>query len=233
MFHQPEAFWAASSAWAAWTLGIVGLFLNAAGIYLLIAQLKANRVALKSAADSADAATEAARLARLDTRPWLKPILPEEVQCGLLRNSDGGYRLRFHFPLKLENIGRTPALMVSVTAQVTREPSAENIDYFLNRLAEAPIKTNFTVFPADTYAAPMDLNAPIETEDFTSQVRIVCTVLVTYREHVEGDVLSTPIVMTLSNIGASDPPAFRTLRPAYGMEAIALIPYVFHTRAPT
>lgn len=231
--HFPEAFWAASSAWAAWTIGAIGLLLNAAGIYLLIAQLKANQIALKATAESAEAATEAARLARLDTRPWLKPILPGQVQCALLRDNEASYRLRFHFPLKLENVGRTPALMVSVTAQVIREPSAENIDHFLGRLAEAPIRTNSTVFPADTYGAAMDLNASIDEADFTSQVRIVCAALVTYREHPNGDVLSTPIVMSLSNIGASDPPAFRTLRPAYGLEAVALVPYVFHTRAPT
>lgn len=232
MFHYTEAFWTASAAYAAWTVGCVGLLLNAAGIYLLVSQLKANRSALKAAAESADAATEAARLARLDTRPWLKPSVPAIVPCSL-RPIGEAYLLHVEFPLQVENIGRTPALMVGVTARVLREAPVEEVDFVLGQMSEGGIKTNKTVFPGEHYSASMTVNAQIESADITSSVRVVCAVMISYRDHHEGTVMTTPVVLILSNVGASDPPVYRTLRPAYGIEAIELVPYVLHARSPT
>ena len=98
MFQYPEAFWASSSAWAAWCLGVFGLLANGVGLFFIFRQLKATD-------DNAKAALLAAQAAVMETRPWIRVKFVHGA-----RLKDNVLTLRVDW----ENTGATPAVGLQV-----------------------------------------------------------------------------------------------------------------------
>lgn len=98
MFQYPEAFWASSSAWAAWCLGVFGLLANGVGLFFIFRQLKATD-------DNAKAALLAARAAVMETRPWIRVKF---MSRATLKNDVFSLRVDW------QNTGATPAVGLQV-----------------------------------------------------------------------------------------------------------------------
>lgn len=229
---QAAAGHAWASAHAAWWIGSAALILNGVGIYFLRKQIIENTAAINASARSAEAATEAVRLARLETRPWLKASVPQFVGAQLTPSGDG-LSLAFDFTITVENIGRTPALMVGATARVFEGHPVEDVDQFLKSFANGGIRTNQAIFPGEQKPMQFKMKAAISAVEFANAVRVICAVMVTYKDRPDGEVFTTPVVLSVSNPDASDPPAFRIFNPAHFTSAVELVPFVMHDSSPT
>ncbi|WP_421739957.1 hypothetical protein [Caulobacter sp.] len=214
LISKEQAYWAATSALAAWMLGFIGLLMNAVGIYLVWGQLKANREALSSATAGAYAAAEAAKVAHLATRPWIKfsiskaylylyPDNPDQVGCQI------NYRY--------ENIGQTPAVQVALiyrpfaVAWETLEAWPLEFD---NLLKTEPRQTR-ALFPGEFVDEGRSTNFPFPPLQDESRLSFRIVAAVTYKAHATGETYVTPVVAGLQRkelLADKDCQVFRGMR---------------------
>lgn len=117
---REAAYWAASAATAAWMVGLLGLAVNAGGLWMLWRQLQANRAALEYASTSANAAAEALTLANAVERAWLTVTVDD---VGYYIEGERGRWVRL--TMRTENIGKTPATNVSLSTSIIAPPDPD------------------------------------------------------------------------------------------------------------
>ncbi|WP_313004811.1 hypothetical protein [Brevundimonas sp.] len=230
--HDSGEYWGAAAALAAWIIGLAGLCLNGAGIILLVRQLAANRQAIEAANASALAAAEAARIATLDTRPWVRGEAEKYVECRL-NASDGRLALAFEQSFKIQNIGRTPATAVRVMSSVLTDPSQTQIDDTIAGLALVRLPGAVALFPEESNTVLLKSHAELEARHLHESLRVLMVIVVTYSDHLGGKRKVSPFVWSVSNADDSSPPMFRMLTPRPGITVIELVSYGGHSWGPT
>jgi hypothetical protein len=133
------------AAWAAWTA--VGV--NALGLVFLGYQLRLNRIAIAEA-------SKATHVAALQARPWVE-VFHSGVSAVTLTHADGVTRVAFKIPLKVRNVGRTPALDCCVTAGLVLNSTKAAIENEVEK-QQGQIKPGHTVFPEREYQFGLSLD---------------------------------------------------------------------------
>lgn len=138
MAAKASVYWAATSAVAAWIIGLIGLALNAGGLVFLWRQLQSNGAALKTAA-------EAVMLTAADTRPWIEVSIHGMPQLTLVKDSNRTYA-DLGFTIRATNVGRTPALSTQFWAKVIPANTMDALESILQP-AKAELLPGRAIFP--------------------------------------------------------------------------------------
>jgi hypothetical protein len=190
---QDAAYWAGTSALAAWLIGALTLALNGVAAFFLWHQLRASRQALS-------AATEAANAATAGIRPWIQLFIADtgklSVQHGICL---------FGCDVSFKNVGKTPApdCQLHIVAVQPESPEATSSDDLLaayNKTMEEGSFIGTTLFPDESKSASGPYK--LEVLAHSRQPSLIMLVFnVTYRVPGEKRWHSTPTIRILSWTG--------------------------------
>lgn len=226
---KEAAYWAASSALAAWLFGALAIIVNAVGLYFVWRQLKGNREALSAASVSATAAADAAKVAFMASRPWIKF---QVHRAYLYLDADRPDQVGCQIDYQYENIGQTPAVQVGVVYKPV--PQSRTTDYrkeFAELLVQEPQDMQ-AVFPGEVVQLGPSRRfpfAPVDEERWGISFAVVAAVK--YRAHASGEIYWTPLMLQLQQ---SDPKVVdhRIFR-GMGHLTCLVMPVGAHTPDPT
>jgi hypothetical protein len=229
-FARDQAYWAGAAAVAAWIVGLAGLFVNGVGLFFIWGQLKANRLALVSAARSADAAADAAKSAQLTARPWIKFEVTRAIL--FLHEPDSG-EIGCQIDYRFENIGQTPAVQLAVIHRPVPAVAGHTVteDDFLALAAEGTSRPR-AVFPGESVVEGRSQNFPFPPQPDERMLGFKIIAAVAYRSHSSGELHLTPLTLGLQH---KVPPPDRVYRFWRGMGQVEclVIPLGDETPDPT
>jgi hypothetical protein len=220
--QQDTVFWAMMMFCAA----VFEASVTALGVYLVYRTLgEAKRTATgtieaaNAARASADAAAEAAKVASLASRPWVKfsvssviiylmPTNPQEVGC------------QIHY--EYENIGDTPAIhagLVFAPVPVSAQNPPNWTEQIKNLIDKEPRQPR-ALFPGEKVISNLSTNFPFPPQPNEDAVTFSVVAGVTYKTHATGMIHST---FTISQLQQKTPPADRIFRFLRGMGIVECI----------
>lgn len=184
-----HAWSSALSAQISIGVAVAGFALNALGLWLIFRQLKVSEAA-------ANAASEATRIASSDMRPWLT-LEADHSEQAFIRTHDGQPPfISVGITLKVENVGRSPALAVDIESTALIAAGSDDISNALKALRERPQVAFATKFPGNTTTKFSVVSRSIDSEMVNSRFPVSVVSLVRYRSF-GGAIHETPAVLIL------------------------------------
>ena len=149
----------------------VSVLISAGGVVLLLATLRQNRSAVRIGMASLKRSNQSVRVAErqliADSRPWIKlQSIAAIAPLRFLPDENGNARGGLDIAVTLKNVGKTPALNVSVYTRFLAVPFAGGMklrDLFadvLARRAASTLDLGLTLFPDDVQRSDHNLTLP-------------------------------------------------------------------------
>jgi len=178
MWQFPEAFWTASTAYAAWC----ALALNTFGLIVLVRQLRLTEIAADAARLSADAASAGTKIALAQSRPWITVDVADQAVVVIGKDRD---RLMMSIKATIRNVGKTPALLVIWHMIPVLKTDDESLARALAEFGARDEGTATTLFPEEERAFTGGRWIAVGPKDHIGMPHALCAV--EYRSTVGGE----------------------------------------------